>query len=67
MTSEHLTAVLAERVMGSTVRRDRFMIGSRGWMPRWRFQPLERIEDAFALLDQSSSQYRIERAGDREF
>ena len=51
MTSEHLTAILAERVMGWTVGPDRFMMGNRGWMPRWRFQPAEKLDDAFRLLE----------------
>jgi hypothetical protein len=30
MTSEHLTAILAERVMGWTIGPDRFMTANRG-------------------------------------
>lgn len=30
---------------------DRFLTGQRGWMPRWRSQPLKSPEDAFKLLD----------------
>ena len=56
MTSENLAALLAERVMGWTVGPDRFLIGKRGWMPRWRFQPAEKLEDAFKLLDSASPQ-----------
>lgn len=51
MTTEHLTAVLAEKVMGWTVGPDRFMMGGRRWLPRWRFQPATRLEDAFRLLE----------------
>lgn len=51
MTSEQLTAILAERVMGWSVGPDRFMIGHRGWIPRWRFQPTEHLVDAFKLLE----------------
>ncbi len=56
MTSEHLAAMLAERVMGWTVGPDRFMMGNRGWMPRWRFQPAENLDDAFRLLDEAAPQ-----------
>ena len=56
MTSEQLTALLAERVMGWTVGPDRFMMGNRGWMPRWRFQPAEKLEDAFRLLEEAAPQ-----------
>ena len=56
MTSEHLTAILAERVMGWTIGPDRFMMGNRGWMPRWRFQPAENLDDAFKLLEKAAPQ-----------
>ena len=51
MTDEHLTALLAERVMGWTVGPDRFMTGNRGWLARWRFQPAEKLADALRLLE----------------
>ena len=51
MTNDQLTAILAERVMGWSVGPDRFMMGARRWMPRWRFQPATRLEDAFRLLE----------------
>ena len=54
MTSENLAAILAERVMGWTVGPDRFMMGNRGWTPRWRFQPFISLEDAFRLLEETA-------------
>jgi hypothetical protein len=56
LTNDHLTAVLAERVMGWGVGPDRFLMGNRGWMPRWRFQPIEKLEDAFRLLEEATPQ-----------
>lgn len=56
MTHDQLMAILAERVMGWTVGPDRFLMGNRGWMPRWRFQPVENLEDAFRLLEQAAPQ-----------
>ena len=56
MTSKQLTVLLVERVMGWGVGADRFLMGSRGWMPHWRFRPAERIEDAFRLLEEASPQ-----------
>lgn len=56
MTDEHLTALVAQRVMGWTVGPDRFMMGNRSWMPRWRFQPAKRLEDAFRLLERAAPQ-----------
>ena len=40
--------------MGWTVGPDRFMMGNRGWTPRWRFQPAEKLEDAFRLLEEAA-------------
>jgi hypothetical protein len=56
MTNDQLTAALAERVMGWTVGPDRFLTGNREWMPRWKFQPFDKIEDAFRLLAQAAPQ-----------
>jgi hypothetical protein len=51
MTSENLAALLAKRVMGWDVGPDRFLMANRSWMPRWRFQPTEKLVDALRLLD----------------
>jgi hypothetical protein len=56
MTVPKLTAILAERIMGWGVGPDRFIMGNRGWMPRWRFQPAEKLEDAFRLLEEAAPQ-----------
>jgi excisionase family DNA binding protein len=52
ITSDRLTALLAEHVMSWRVGPDRFLLGRRRWIPRWRFQPAEKLEDAFRLLEQ---------------
>jgi hypothetical protein len=52
MTSNQLTAILAERVMGWEARPDRFLWANRGWIPRWKFQPMAKVGDAFRLLEQ---------------
>jgi len=54
MTNEHLNTVLAQKVMGWNLGPDRFMMGDRRWMPRWRFQPTENLMDAFRLLESST-------------
>lgn len=51
MSSEQLTAVLADRILGWRTAPGRFMMAGRGWTPAWRFQPTEKREDAFRLLD----------------
>ena len=54
MTNDHLTAILAERIMGWTVGPDRFLMAKRRWQPRWRFQPTENLDDAFKLLEKAA-------------
>ena len=53
MAIDNLTAILAERVMGWGVGPDRYLTSKRGWMPRWRFQPTENVDDAFRLLEKA--------------
>ena len=66
-TTKQLTDVLAERVMGWRLAPGRYIKSGRGWIPRWRFQPLVRIENAFELLDASTSSYRLEALQDGTF
>jgi predicted DNA-binding transcriptional regulator AlpA len=54
-SDDNLTKALAERIMGWRVGPDRFFMGSRKWLPRWKFQPLKRMDDAFRLLGQITS------------
>ena len=56
MTAEVLTALLAERVMHWRVGPERFLMGDRCWLPRWRFQPAENLDDAFKLLEKAAPQ-----------
>src|SRR5258707_312791 len=56
MNSQHLTSSLAKRVMGWGVAPARFLLGDRRWIVRRRFQPTERIEDAFRLLEKAAPQ-----------
>ena len=64
MNPERLTAMLATSVMGWKVAPDRFLTAQRSWIPRWKFNPLERIEDAFMLLDYSKPvRYVISQTG----
>jgi len=59
-----LTAALARSVMGWEVAPERFLVGKRRWMPRWRFQPVEKLEDAFRLLEAAAPQeYSMGREG----
>jgi hypothetical protein len=51
MTMEDLTSILAAQVMKWGVAPDRFILEGRRWLPRWRFRPAERVEDAFRLLE----------------
>jgi hypothetical protein len=56
MTNDQLTAILAERVMGWGIAPERFLMGKRRWIPRWRFQPVENLDDAFQLLEKAAPQ-----------
>lgn len=64
MTNENLAALLAKRVMGWGVGPDRFLTGNRGWIPRWRFQPTEKLPDALRLLDAAAPVEYDMRGGD---
>lgn len=64
ITGDHLTAILAERVMGWRVGPERFLMGDRRWLPRWRFQPAEHLEDAFRLFEQAGPQEYSMGAGE---
>src|SRR5437762_11910458 len=66
--SEDLTILLARCVMGWGVAPERFLVGKRRWIPRWRFQPTERLEDAFRLLEEAAPrQYTMGRDGQGAF
>src|ERR1700693_406868 len=70
MTSENLAALHAKRVMGWGVGPDRFLMGNRGWMPRWRFQPTEKLADALRLLEEAAPEaysLRGDGKGNRRF
>ena len=65
---EDLTTLLARRVMGWAVAPERFLVGKRCWLPRWRFQPTERLEDAFRLLEHAAPRrYSMGRNGQGAF
>jgi len=64
-SSDRLTAELAQRVMGWGVAPDRFLLGKRSWMPRWRFQPTNKLEDAFRVLETACPDFYRMGAGKR--
>ena len=68
ITAENLTTLLARCVMGWEVAPERFLVGKRRWIPRWRFQPTERLEDAFRLLEEAAPRgYTMGRDGQGPF
>jgi hypothetical protein len=67
VSDRQLTDDLARRVMGWGVHPDRYVTSGRSWISQWRFQPLKRLDEAFALLDHSTSHYRIEQTVDGAF
>ena len=62
-----LTALLARTVMGWKAAPDRFVKSGRSWIPRWRFSPFTRLQDAFLLLDRNVGTYKLERLADGKF
>ncbi|MFN7939113.1 MAG: hypothetical protein U0R19_37665 [Bryobacteraceae bacterium] len=65
MNRDKLEALLAERLMKWTVCPDRFLVGKRAWMPRWRFQPIEKLADAIRLLEEVRPQEYTIRGDDK--
>ncbi len=63
MSREHITDVLAERLMGWKVCPDRFIKAGRSWIPKWRFSPLTRLEHAFELLAHLDGTYTLSSSG----
>jgi len=63
MSTEQLTAILAERAMGWVVGPERFLLGGRRWLPRWRFRPLTELADAFQLIDRVADHYTLTKNG----
>jgi len=56
LSDDQLSAILAQRVLGWRVGPDRFLLGDRRWLARWRFQPLKRVEDANRLLKAANAE-----------
>jgi hypothetical protein len=55
---------LAQQVLHWGVAPDRFLLGNRSWKVRWRFDPLNKIEDACVLLDAAApTRYSISLNG----
>src|SRR5271168_2200664 len=50
-TKNQLTDLLALRVMGWGTGPSRYLLSTRSWLPKWRFQPTKIIADAFKLLE----------------
>ena len=46
-----LTDQLAQQVLRWSAATDRYVATTGSWTPRWKFNPLERLGDAFKLLD----------------
>lgn len=64
MTDNMLIDRLAQQVLHWGVGPDRFLTGNRSWIPRWKFNPSERLEDAFRLLDHARpTRYALSQTG----
>ena len=67
MSSDRLTALLAERVMHWGVGPERFLLGKRQWIRRSQFQPMDRIQDAFRVLRKASNGYSLAKTPEGVF
>ncbi|MBM3744573.1 MAG: hypothetical protein FJW34_02105 [Acidobacteria bacterium] len=67
MSDAQLIDELASRVMGWKVASGRFVKPGRSWIPKWRFAPLDRLEDAFLLLDTARATYTLSKNSDGIF
>jgi hypothetical protein len=67
VTNEQLTAILAERILGWSVAPERFLLGNRQWITRLRFQPLNRIQDAFRLLQATAGCFSVTKTASGAF
>jgi hypothetical protein len=56
LAPELLVARLVDRVFGWRVTPDRFLTGDRGWLPRWKFQPVQKMADAVRLLEAANTE-----------
>jgi hypothetical protein len=67
MSDDRLTEKLAVEVMGWKAAPDRFIKSGRCWIPKWRFKPFTRLEDAFLLLGRAGGTYTLSLGSDGVF
>jgi hypothetical protein len=67
MSDDRLKEELALRLLGWRAGPDRFMKSGRSWIPKWRFKPFTRLEDAFLLLDGVDGTYVLSIDADGGF
>jgi hypothetical protein len=67
LDEDKLTEALAREVLNWRIAPGRFLKADRGWIPRWRFQPLKQLDHAFFLLDHLGCRYTIKRNFDGTF
>jgi hypothetical protein len=67
MIEDRLKDELALRLLGWKATPDRFIKSGRGWIPKWRFNPFTRLEDAFLLLDRVAGTYVLSVGSDGVF
>jgi hypothetical protein len=64
LTNEHLSALLAERLLGWRAGPDRYIMADRQWLKRERFRPTKRLDAAFRLLIAARPlDYKLEGSG----
>lgn len=52
-TTERLSSLLAERVMGWGIGPNSFLMGGRHWLLRWRFRPAQNLARRISISEGS--------------
>jgi len=67
LSNDQLTAIMAERILGWRVGPERFIMGNRQWITRRHFQPFDRVQDAFRLLQKAGGGFSLIKTPDGVF
>jgi hypothetical protein len=67
-TPDQLTGSLVAAVLHWRVAPGRFLTSERGWLPRWKFQPAQKITDAIRLVEAAGTEeYSLTSNADGNF
>jgi hypothetical protein len=67
MSDQQLTTELVLLIMGWKIAPGRYIKSGRSWTPMSQFKPLDRIADAFQLLERAGAEYQLTAKGRSTF